>query len=360
MFKDLFVNLTILISFVFAGGQVFKEKPLSHNHAIKTKILVGLAGGFLGITLIYFGIAVGTKHTILDFRYLAVLSVIKHAGFLPSLLTAVLMISFRLTFYTITPSSIYAVLSMIFMVVGSNLIWKTRAKQFTKWIFMNIYCVSIMSIVLYILLNVGNKAYGTIATFAITSLIVGMVQYYLLNYMSSINSLYRKFKEEAKKDSLTGLNNVRQFDEILNDLISKAIKNGEELSILGIDIDYFKLINDTYGHPVGDSVLNGLGKILISSCRSIDIVSRIGGEEFAILLPCCSYAQALEVAERVRKEVEKHKFRLPNNMQISITISIGVATYPDMVTNPDELVHKADEGLYLAKRSGRNRVCSVK
>ena len=360
MFKDLFVNLTILISFVFVGGQIFKEKPLSHNQSVKTKILVGLAGGFLGITLIYFSIEVGTLHTMLDFRYLAVLSVIKHAGFLPSLLSAILMISFRLTFYAITPSSIYAVISMIFMVAGSNLIWKIRAKQFYKWIFMNIYCISIMSIVLYILLSGGSKAYGTTATFAISSFIVGMVQYYLLNYVSTINSLFRKFREEAKKDSLTGLNNVRQFDEILNDLAIKTIKNGEKLSILVIDIDHFKSINDTYGHPVGDSVLNGLGKILISSCRSIDIVSRVGGEEFTILLPCCSHEKALEVAERVRGEVEKHKYILPNNIEISITISIGAATYPDMVMNPNELVHKADEGLYLAKRSGRNKVCSVK
>ena len=360
MFKDLFVNLTILISFVFVGGQVFKEKPLSYNQSVKTKILVGLAGGFLGITLIYFSIEVGTQHTILDFRYLALLSVIKHGGFLPSLLAAILMISFRLTFYGISPSSIYAIISMILMVLGANLIWKVRAKQFTKWIFMNLYCVLIICTVLYVLLNAGSRTYETIATFAITSFIAGILQYYLLDYVSSINSLYRKFREEAKKDSLTGLNNVRQFDEILNDLASKAIKNGEKLSILVIDIDHFKLINDTYGHTVGDSVLNGLGKILISSCRSIDIVSRVGGEEFTILLPCCSHEKALEVAERVRSEVEKHKCILSNKIEISITISIGVATYPDMVTNPNELVHKADEGLYMAKRSGRNKVCSVK
>ncbi|WP_278280578.1 GGDEF domain-containing protein [Tepidibacter formicigenes] len=166
------------------------------------------------------------------------------------------------------------------------------------------------------------------------------------------------FKEQSIKDFLTGLNNVREFDLVLNKLINKVKEDKEKLSILIIDIDYFKKVNDTHGHQNGNLVLQELGRILCRSCRTGDIISRIGGEEFSILLPNCSYYQALEVGERIRRDIQNHKFILLDNANINVTVSIGVATYPDTVGNLDELVMKADEALYKAKQTGRNKVCA--
>jgi len=169
--------------------------------------------------------------------------------------------------------------------------------------------------------------------------------------------LLNRLEQESTLDFLTGLNNVRQFDNALNEAFLNVKNKNERLSILIIDIDFFKKVNDTYGHLAGDSVLQQLGIVLSSSCRSFDIVSRIGGEEFSVILPDCPMEQAIEVAERLRLAVEMNKFIISNETKINITISIGTATYPDNVNNLENLINTADTALYSAKRSGRNKVC---
>ncbi|MBB6215005.1 diguanylate cyclase [Anaerosolibacter carboniphilus] len=359
MFRDLFINSTILISFVFIGSHIFKEDDLSNNSSITTKALTGIGGGLLGITLILFGVKIEILSTIIDLRYLAIIILIRYVGLLPSVIAAVIMITFRITYFGITKASIFAVISMILTVIGCNIIWRIKEKQFWKWIFMNMYSVVVMSSCMYVLLRNSGKTFVVITSYAAVSMGIGITLYYLLNYVDTVNIHYRKFKEEAKRDYLTGLNNLRQFEYSMNELIYGITTNNEKLSVLIIDVDHFKQVNDTYGHLAGDIVLKEIGKVLLNNCRENDIISRIGGEEFTILLPYCPHKQALEVAERVRSEVQVHQFILPNNTVLSITVSIGVSTYPETVMDPAELIHKADEGLYLAKRSGRNMVCSI-
>lgn len=153
----------------------------------------------------------------------------------------------------------------------------------------------------------------------------------------------------------TGLNNVRQFDNELNKII-KELSSNSVVSMLFIDIDFFKKVNDTYGHQNGDKVLEDLGKILLSSCSHLDVVSRNGGEEFSVLMTDCPRGKVMEVAERIRLAVQEHKFYLFDGQAINITVSIGVAIYPDTVNDINMIVEKADEALYEAKRAGRNRV----
>ncbi len=125
-----------------------------------------------------------------------------------------------------------------------------------------------------------------------------------------------------------------------------------------VDIDFFKKVNDTYGHIEGDIVLKELGLILSENCRHFDEVSRIGGEEFSVLLPDCAYPRAMQIAERIKDAVKIHTFTLSTGVKIHITISIGVASYPETIQDIEKLMEKADTALYAAKRSGRNRVCS--
>jgi diguanylate cyclase len=165
---------------------------------------------------------------------------------------------------------------------------------------------------------------------------------------------------ESSKDFLTGLNNVRNFDKLYNACLLEAYGNSEDLSVAIIDIDHFKRVNDKYGHQAGDTILRQLGLILQHSCRNFDIVSRNGGEEFSILLKNCPNKVACEIAERIRKRVEAHKFALPDNKQINITVSIGVASYPDTAQDNESLYKNADKALFEAKNCGRNRVCNYR
>lgn len=155
------------------------------------------------------------------------------------------------------------------------------------------------------------------------------------------------------------LANVRKFDSLLNDAMKNAKEKDEKFSLLMIDIDFFKKVNDTYGHAEGDIVLRELGKILLKNCRSFDIVSRNGGEEFTILLLDYPKIQALQVAEHVRSSVETHPFILSDQIRINITVSIGVASYPQDTNEIEKLLELADMTLYTAKRTGRNKVCSA-
>lgn len=161
----------------------------------------------------------------------------------------------------------------------------------------------------------------------------------------------------ADKDGLTGLYNHRYFQDKLTEEFVRAKRYELPLSNILMDIDYFKKINDTYGHAVGDVVLKGIGSMLKGSTRKdIDTPARYGGEEFAIILPHTELSKALKVAERLRKAVAEHPFKVPSG-QISITVSFGVAAIPHPEINDKQTLIKAsDEALYRAKEKGRNKV----
>jgi diguanylate cyclase (GGDEF)-like protein len=162
-------------------------------------------------------------------------------------------------------------------------------------------------------------------------------------------------------DPLTGLANRRNFDQCLKDEWKRAIRDRLPLSFLMMDLDLFKRYNDTYGHPQGDQLLKVVADVIARAAkRPADLAVRMGGEEFALLLPNTKLSGALEIAERIRREVEETCISLANGKgTTSITISIGAACMiPDMQKVAEELVSSADELLYEAKHQGRNRVCS--
>lgn len=175
--------------------------------------------------------------------------------------------------------------------------------------------------------------------------------------MKDLKVSYKILEEQAHLDFLTGLANRRYFLELAEQEIARTIRYGNALAVCMLDIDSFKKVNDTYGHKVGDIVLKKLSTIFSESLRTIDIVGRVGGEEFAILLPETDNNHALDVAERIRRLVENTKITLENGLPLKFTISIGVAMFIDKDTNIDTLLHTADQALYQAKNSGRNRVC---
>jgi diguanylate cyclase len=161
----------------------------------------------------------------------------------------------------------------------------------------------------------------------------------------------------SSKDALTGLANRRAFDMALAREIDRVARSGEPALLLGLDIDHFKRVNDTHGHSAGDQVLKAVASALIDSVRPMDLVARVGGEEFAIILPNCGAAFGETVAERVRRRVERMPVAIGPNLQIEVTVSIGGAFAPQWVRSSAALwVERADQQLYRAKAQGRNLV----
>jgi len=166
---------------------------------------------------------------------------------------------------------------------------------------------------------------------------------------------HEKVERLSIADGLTGLYNRRFLSERLEDEYSKAVRYETPLSILIMDVDFFKRVNDTFGHQVGDNALIMVARVLQQSVRETDVVGRYGGEEFVVLLPHTDFEKALTVAEKIRLAVSETPIEGMGERRLSI--SIGAAGFPDIrATNIEELVHKADEALYRAKEGGRNQV----
>ncbi len=162
----------------------------------------------------------------------------------------------------------------------------------------------------------------------------------------------------ATTDGLTRLYNRRAFQDRLKEEVDRASRYGRLCSLLMVDVDNFKTINDTFGHQTGDVALSAIAEVVRMSVRLSDYCTRYGGEEFAVLLPETDRKGALLVAERLRSGVEKLPFHTPGGHELSLTVSIGVAVFPQEADSPDALVGVADAALYQAKRLGKNRVGS--
>jgi two-component system cell cycle response regulator len=161
--------------------------------------------------------------------------------------------------------------------------------------------------------------------------------------------------ELAVTDQLTGLHNRRYMTGQLGALVNRAVRGGDPVSALMIDIDHFKKINDGFGHDVGDEVLREFSVRLASNVRAIDLPCRYGGEEFVVIMPDTSLEDAHRIAERIRLHVAGSPFRVGNE-PLSVTISIGVAATGGAGDSAEALLKRADEAVYAAKAAGRNAV----
>jgi diguanylate cyclase (GGDEF)-like protein len=163
-----------------------------------------------------------------------------------------------------------------------------------------------------------------------------------------------RLRELSLTDELTEVGNRRNFDVRVREEINRSTRFGHAFSLLLLDIDQFKKFNDEFGHPQGDAVLRGLGALMRSMSREGDVPCRIGGEEFAFILPETLKSDAMAFAERMRRGVEA-SIKSPDGKQ-PITISIGLAAFPEDGKTPEDLVRASDEALYESKHAGRNRV----
>jgi diguanylate cyclase (GGDEF)-like protein/PAS domain S-box-containing protein len=177
--------------------------------------------------------------------------------------------------------------------------------------------------------------------------------------ISERKRLEEDLMRQATTDPLTGIANRRYFMTLFESEFVRAARTGHPLTLLMLDIDHFKLVNDTYGHDVGDLAIKALADICIQSIRQYDTAARIGGEEFLILLPQTALDAALTVAERVRTAVQNNAITLADGGQLQFTVSVGVATLSRDIGTADQLFKRSDLALYEAKESGRNRCVTL-
>ena len=183
--------------------------------------------------------------------------------------------------------------------------------------------------------------------------------YLLIAYLTTMLSAdlqyaRRMFKHLSETDEMTGLNNIRSFNHALTHEIRKSIRYKQIFSLLMIDADELKSINDRYGHAAGDQLIVTMATTVQNCLRESDMLARYGGDEFIALLPQTDQKNAMEAAERIRRAVENTAFDMDGE-KISSSVSIGIATFPEQADNTNDLLRKADLALYKSKDEGRNR-----
>ena len=203
----------------------------------------------------------------------------------------------------------------------------------------------------------GHLAQSVLASVAEILRINARLQTRLLTAEEKLQGQGRQIEAwmaEARTDALTGLPNRRAFDDALALQIAGWQRKKVTFAVMVVDADHFKAVNDQHGHPAGDAVLRDLAKVLQDSLRKMDLIARVGGEEFAVLLPSTNGVDACRAADHCREAVAAHEF-LHGAVRLPITISIGVAAV-DLPDDGNSLLSRADQALYAAKQAGRNRV----
>jgi len=178
---------------------------------------------------------------------------------------------------------------------------------------------------------------------------------------NELHSANIKLHELAFRDALTGLFNHRFFQEALDRELDRTMRYQRDLSLIIFDIDHFKKVNDTYGHPVGDRVLAAIGRSAEQTVRNSDVIARYGGEEFAIILPETDFMGAAALAERLRSGIELLDIEVEGTT-IKVTVSVGFTSCRHNIRNPEKrtIIGMADKALYIAKQSGRNKVHAMR
>lgn len=360
MINDLFINSMIVLSFTFIVGAILKEVPEKIQAKHYFKIGFGILLGLVGALLLNYNITIPGTNTMIDLRLL-ILMIAESIGIgVTALIPGAIIALYRLSFSGINISSIAAITHIILALFTFYLINKKIKNPWRNW-YTKLFFLILSSLLIYgFVLNQQDIKHISkiLSSFVVVLAFIGTLEYFLLGYILRSNELFLRYKKDSAKDFLTGLNNTRAFDKLINDTFRKTQENKEPLSCLMIDIDHFKKVNDTYGHATGDLVLAEFANILTKSSRPQDILGRVGGEEFCMLLIDCPPQQALNISLRIKKAVQEHRFPIGENQFIHIAVSIGIATYPSTIEKVDQLLLQADHALYDAKQSGRNRVCN--
>ncbi|GMA56415.1 diguanylate cyclase [Alicyclobacillus sacchari] len=357
MIKTLFSNACIVFTLLVIGFLPYSRLRTRRVPNTLDQILTGLGAGVVGLVLMLYAFAVPNSGLILDLRHLPVVTCALFLGPWASLVAGLVECIGRIAIFGLNHTSLLAGLNMLCISMVAPLLASIKRKLAIRVLVVNVYALVQISLLVEWLMPLHGHLGWVLLTYWLVSLAAGYGSAWVVTQLFAHFRHHHELEQLSSVDFLTGLNNTRLFDAALNELTAHAIHGAEPLSILAIDIDHFKSVNDTYGHPAGDAVLQQLA-VLLRSCKgSRDIVSRNGGEEFTVLMPQCSLIEARDMAEKIRGTVERNPFALPDGRVISITVSLGVACLPESSNDTDTFLQLADDALYLAKKQGRNQVC---
>ena len=292
MINDLFINSCILISFVYMTVELMQNGNIKRLSLYGKSLISGLAFSASSILLIKFSTYV-TPTVYLDFRSISQSASAFYGGPISSILTGLISSLFRVFYYGINENSVLTFLAMMSSAIVCAFISKKDLSKNVKWILMIISSNFIHAILFIIILSDITDILSVIFCLTFGTLFIASIIYYVFDHLDIAHQQIEKLKQQASIDFLTGVNNKGSFNFLYEQSTKKATENNEVFSVLMIDIDFFKKINDRYGHLAGDKVLKDLGSILKILFKENAIIGRVGGEEFCILLEGYSNKQAL-------------------------------------------------------------------
>lgn len=346
----MFTLVCVLIALQYIYYQIKWRLGFAMMSTTREKVLSGTVSGFMAIILSFYAIETQFDITF-GLGITALLICLVYSGRVSFIIGAVMfgIWIYALPYHSlIFPIETYIWVGILFIIIetlykGSRVELKGLSSLVVLafFFFLHIYWISGE-----IPFAVSTTAlYLTLTT---VSLLTGIG---IIRYQQEFVKNVRLLSTQATHDGLTGLLNRRSFDEVI-----KQVDTTKESALLMLDIDHFKSINDTYGHPAGDAVLKATADALKKTCTVKETIARVGGEEFAVMVRDADLNGAVEMAERVRAAIESLKVKVDDDI-ITLTTSIGVATYPSQVKSIADLYRLADEHLYIAKKLGRNQVC---
>ncbi|ADP31388.1 GGDEF domain-containing protein [Bacillus atrophaeus] len=353
MLKELFVNLTILITFNYLFTFLFKETLIHKEDRLPFQILKGACCGLLGVFLIIFGFTY--HHSIIDLRNIPIMIAALYGGWVSTATAFAIIMAGRILIST-NASALYSLVTIIIVSVITLLASKRKKPDVLRAFYVLLLVNVVSSVMTYFVLHIHSAALHMY--YWLLSSLGGMLSFYLIEHEAKAHLLFKQYKFQANYDFLTGIFNKRKFEEVMHQFYKQAGRSPSfQFALIYLDIDRFKHINDQYGHHEGDQVLKELGARLKLNTRTSDPAARIGGEEFAVLLPNCTHAKAVQVSERIRQAVSGEPIILSSGDKLSVTVSLGTAHYPLNADQPETLPLIADQKLYQAKQTGRNKVC---
>ncbi|RFU62600.1 GGDEF domain-containing protein [Peribacillus saganii] len=356
IFEDFFINFCILFTGVFLIHHYFLSEKGPSKNSIQRPIQGGVLHGLFGVVLMHFGIQLNDG-LLIDLRSIPMMVAAYVGGWVSAVTAAAIIIISRLLLYPISFSSLNNIYVLSLSAIVFSFICNLKISSRKKWTFMPVSFMVILGSTFRLVVKDFETRMIIFVQYGLAIAYASLAVYIFKSYLYRTDEHFDKVKTASEKDYLTGLNNVRSFDEKINSLFSTTKKQNSELSLLLIDIDHFKQINDTYGHPAGNVVIHKIAQILLQCCGPVDVVSRNGGEEFSIIMPDYDCQSSKEAAELLRKTVENSTFRISEAVDLQVTVSIGYATTKQCnIISVEDLIDKADQGLYKAKQAGRNRV----
>ncbi len=259
MIIGLFIETCIFISAISISHNFFKDKHIIRNKSVILKSVVGVCSSILGIIVTLFNIHI-ISNVIVDFSALSILLSALYVGWLSTIIASLTICTFDILYFPISKVSIVSVVVILILGIGFSIINLIKIKRKTKWIYSIIYLLLVNFIAVLIITKDLVLLFKVFPLYCFITLLESYIIFKYTEYLSKSARLYKKLKNQASVDFLTGLNNVRQFHISLNSVSKEAIRKEQRLSLLYFDIDYFKNINDTYGHSSGDIVLKDFGK----------------------------------------------------------------------------------------------------